>query len=111
MSDFIAPADRGLLAEHGLDSFDALWAIALEAVDEPNTTAKGGWSSVFRLELGERAFYLKRQTVSWSTPRTSAYWPSAAMPACATPPGSMASAANWPLPRAPCTTITSPITI
>lgn len=61
MSDFIAEQDRALLERHGLASFDALWALKLEAVDEPNTE-RGGWSSVYRLELGERAFYLKRQS-------------------------------------------------
>lgn len=61
MRDFIAAQDRALLERHGLASFDALWALKLEAVDEPNTE-RGGWSSVYRLELGERAFYLKRQS-------------------------------------------------
>ena len=61
MSDFIAAQDRALLERHGLASFDALWSLKLEAVDEPNTE-RGGWSTVYRLELGERAFYLKRQS-------------------------------------------------
>lgn len=61
MNDFIAPQDRALLERHGLSSFEALWAIQLEAVDEPNTE-RGGWSSVYRLDLGESAFYLKRQS-------------------------------------------------
>ena len=61
MSDFIAAEDRDLLERHGLASFEALWALKLEAVDEPNTE-RGGWSSVYRLELDERAFYLKRQS-------------------------------------------------
>lgn len=61
MSDFIAAEDRALLERHGLASFDALWALQLEAVDEPNTE-RGGWSSVYRLDLGERAYYLKRQS-------------------------------------------------
>jgi len=61
MSDFIAAEDRVLLERHGLARYDALWALALEAVDEPNTE-RGGWSSVYRLELGEAAFYLKRQS-------------------------------------------------
>ena len=61
MSDFIASADRALLERHGLADFDALWALSLEAVDEPNTE-RGGWSSVYRLDLGERAYYLKRQS-------------------------------------------------
>jgi hypothetical protein len=61
MTDFIAAQDRALLEQHGLTSFDALWALKLEAVDEPNTE-RGGWSSVYRLDLGEAAFYLKRQS-------------------------------------------------
>ncbi|MBB1518102.1 lipopolysaccharide kinase InaA family protein [Aquipseudomonas guryensis] len=61
MSDFIAAEDRAILERHGLVDFDALWALKLEAVDEPNTE-RGGWSSVYRLELGETAFYLKRQS-------------------------------------------------
>ena len=61
MSDFIAVADREILARHGLDNFDALWALRLKAVDEPNI-GRGGWSSVFRLDLGETAYYLKRQS-------------------------------------------------
>lgn len=61
MNDFIAAQDRALLEQHGLASFDALWALQLEAVDEPNTE-RGGWSSVYRLELGDCAYYLKRQS-------------------------------------------------
>nr|MBP8203237.1 lipopolysaccharide kinase [Pseudomonas sp.] len=61
MMDFIASQDRDLLERHGLASFDALWALKLEAVDEPNTE-RGGFSSVYRLDLGEAAFYLKRQS-------------------------------------------------
>ncbi|MGV8861538.1 MAG: lipopolysaccharide kinase InaA family protein [Pseudomonas sp.] len=61
MSDFIAATDRGLLERHGLASFDALWDVQLDAVDEPNT-GRGGWSSVFRLELEGSGFYLKRQS-------------------------------------------------
>lgn len=61
MTDFIAAQDRALLEQHGLASFDALWAMKLQAVDEPNTE-RGGWSSVYRLDLGEVAYYLKRQS-------------------------------------------------
>ncbi|SFW22423.1 Lipopolysaccharide kinase (Kdo/WaaP) family protein [Pseudomonas sp. NFACC19-2] len=61
MTDFIAAHDRALLERHGLASFDALWALQLEAVDEPNTE-RGGWSSVYRLELDNAAYYLKRQS-------------------------------------------------
>ncbi|SFW85724.1 Lipopolysaccharide kinase (Kdo/WaaP) family protein [Pseudomonas sp. NFACC09-4] len=71
MTDFLAAEDRPLLARHGLDSFEALWARQLEAVDEPNTSG-GGWSSVFRLELEGQGYYLKRQsnylTRTWSHP-------------------------------------------
>lgn len=56
---------EALLAHHGLDSFSALWALKLDAVDAPNTN-RGGWSSVYRLELPDvhgvlRGYYLKRQ--------------------------------------------------
>src|SRR5690349_16838707 len=61
MTDFLAEEDRALLERHGLGTFDALWAKQLEAVDEPNT-ARGGWSSVFRLELEGQGYYLKRQS-------------------------------------------------
>ena len=61
MTDFLADEDRALLERHGLGTFDALWAKQLEAVDEPNT-ARGGWSSVFRLDLEGQGFYLKRQS-------------------------------------------------
>lgn len=61
MTDFIADQDRPLLERHGLASFDALWALELAAVDEPNTE-RGGYSTVSRLELEGQAYYLKRQT-------------------------------------------------
>ncbi|MGQ7959677.1 lipopolysaccharide kinase InaA family protein [Pseudomonas sp. SP16.1] len=61
MKDFIAAQERTLLEQHGLASFEALWALRLEAVDEPNTE-RGGWSSVYRLELDDHAYYLKRQS-------------------------------------------------
>lgn len=60
MNDFISQDDRALLERHGLADFDALWSVDVPAVDEPNT-GRGGWSQVFRLDLGEAAFYLKRQ--------------------------------------------------
>jgi tRNA A-37 threonylcarbamoyl transferase component Bud32 len=61
MSVFIATADRSLLERHGLTDFQALWDVQLDAVDEPNT-GRGGWSSVFRLDLDGQGFYLKRQS-------------------------------------------------
>lgn len=71
MTDFLAAEDRALLQRHGLDSFEALWARQLDAVDEPNTSGDG-WSSVFRLELEGQGYYLKRQsnylTRTWSHP-------------------------------------------
>lgn len=61
MSVFIASSDRSLLERHGLADFQALWEMQLDAVDEPNT-GRGGWSSVFRLDLEGQGFYLKRQS-------------------------------------------------
>ncbi|WP_249678179.1 lipopolysaccharide kinase InaA family protein [Pseudomonas abieticivorans] len=61
MSDFFASAEQSLLERHGLADFDQLWQVQLDAVDEPNTE-RGGWSSVYRLELEGRGFYLKRQS-------------------------------------------------
>ncbi|MFD2640520.1 lipopolysaccharide kinase InaA family protein [Pseudomonas japonica] len=61
MSDFVANTDTALLERHGLNGFDQLWAVQLDAVDEPNT-GRGGWSSVFRLELEGKGYYLKRQS-------------------------------------------------
>ena len=61
MTDFIAPSERPLLERHGLADFDSLWEVQLDAVDEPNT-GRGGWSSVFRMELEGTGFYLKRQS-------------------------------------------------
>ncbi|AZL66565.1 MULTISPECIES: lipopolysaccharide kinase InaA family protein [Pseudomonas] len=60
MTDYLASADQALLKRHGLSDFEALWALQLDAVDEPNT-GRGGWSSVFRLELEGKGYYLKRQ--------------------------------------------------
>ena len=61
MTDFVADADRALLERNGLADFDALWNLQLDAVDEPNTS-RGGWSSVFRMDLDGQGFYLKRQS-------------------------------------------------
>ncbi|CAI8703826.1 lipopolysaccharide kinase [Pseudomonas soli] len=61
MTDYLASADQALLQRHGLGDFEALWALQLDAVDEPNT-GRGGWSSVFRLELEGKGYYLKRQS-------------------------------------------------
>ncbi|MBV6824334.1 lipopolysaccharide kinase InaA family protein [Pseudomonas sp. PD9R] len=61
MTDFLAAEDRALLERHGLGTFDALWTRQLDAVDEPNAV-RGGWSSVFRLDLEGHGFYLKRQS-------------------------------------------------
>nr|WP_306423268.1 lipopolysaccharide kinase InaA family protein [Atopomonas sediminilitoris] len=48
-----------------------MWALELPEVDLPNTE-RGGWSSVCRLEVGDQAYYLKRQvnhlTLSWQRP-------------------------------------------
>ncbi|CAM3794357.1 Lipopolysaccharide kinase [Pseudomonas reidholzensis] len=61
MTDYLASSDLALLQRHGLNDFEALWALQLDAVDEPNT-GRGGWSSVYRLELEGKGYYLKRQS-------------------------------------------------
>jgi hypothetical protein len=61
MKDFISQEDAGSLRSAGLDSFDALWALELDAVDAPNTI-RDGWSSVYRLDIGGAGYYLKRQS-------------------------------------------------
>jgi hypothetical protein len=60
MQDFVAPADRPVLERHGLADFEALWNLPLDRVEEPNV-GRGGWSSVFRLKLDGRGYFLKRQ--------------------------------------------------
>lgn len=45
MSVFIAAQDHDLLQRNRLDSFDALWALQLDAVDEPNTERVAGAAS------------------------------------------------------------------
>ena len=62
MKDFIEGEDKTLLERHCLDSFEALWALQLFAVDEPNTASRGGWSTVYRLDLDGTGYYLKRQS-------------------------------------------------
>ncbi|MFP3515901.1 lipopolysaccharide kinase InaA family protein [Pseudomonas sp. SIMBA_077] len=61
MTDFLAGPERSLLERNGLADFDALWNLQLDAVDEPNTS-RGGWSTVFRMDLEGQGFYLKRQS-------------------------------------------------
>src|SRR5690554_7266 len=65
-SPFVSVSVRDTLRRHQLDSFDALWNVAAQQVDEPNR-ARGGFSSVSRLTLEDangqpQVFYLKRQS-------------------------------------------------
>lgn len=65
-SVFIADNALDVLQRHQLDSFEALWQVRAELVDEPNQ-ARGGHSSVSRLTLQDacgtpQVFYLKRQS-------------------------------------------------
>ncbi|MDR1275097.1 MAG: lipopolysaccharide kinase InaA family protein [Candidatus Accumulibacter sp.] len=60
MRDYIADEDIFLLERHGLAGFDALWALELPTVDEPNVD-RGGWSAVCRLDIDGHGFFLKRQ--------------------------------------------------
>jgi hypothetical protein len=68
---YCAPDFRSLLQSNGLSSFQSLWDLELEAVDNPNVE-RGGWSLVYRFELGGQAFYMKRQSNhrcrSWQRP-------------------------------------------
>jgi len=61
MNDFLAEADAALLKQHQLADFQGLWALQLDSVDAPNLE-RGGHSSVCRLTLDGRHYYLKRQT-------------------------------------------------
>ncbi|SEQ00657.1 MULTISPECIES: lipopolysaccharide kinase InaA family protein [Pseudomonas] len=61
MSDFLSAKDAAILERHGLSTFEALWSLQLEAVDEPNAR-RGGWSTVYRLDLDEASYFLKRQS-------------------------------------------------
>ena len=63
--DLIDPWARGLLARHGLDSFEALWGLDAPWFEEPNRR-RGGWSGVVRVELedetgGRHGLFIKRQ--------------------------------------------------
>lgn len=63
---FISVSAESTLRLHGLDTFDALWRVQAELVDEPNRT-RGGVSGVSRLTLTDvngrqQTFYLKRQS-------------------------------------------------
>lgn len=60
MNDWWAAEDKVVLASQGLDDFEALWALPLEPVDEPNR-GRGGFSQVFRLDVADQGYYLKRQ--------------------------------------------------
>ena len=65
-SPFIAVSACATLQRHQLDSFNDLWHVAAELVDEPNRD-RGGVSSVSRLTLEDangrpQVFYLKRQS-------------------------------------------------
>lgn len=57
---FIGSGTRLLFSQHQLDQFEGLWDIELPWFEEPNKR-RGGWSGVSRLELGEHAFFIKRQ--------------------------------------------------
>lgn len=71
MSDYLDPLEAARFQAHGLGDFEALWAIPLEPVDAPNLE-RGGQSWVYRLQLGDAAYYLKRQvnhlSRSWRHP-------------------------------------------
>lgn len=61
MKDYIASQDLQHLTTHGLNTFESLWHLQLENVDEPNSE-RGGWSTVSFLNIGGQGYYLKRQS-------------------------------------------------
>jgi tRNA A-37 threonylcarbamoyl transferase component Bud32 len=76
VKDFVSDDFARIMEQHGLQEFDDLWQLDLPVVDEANWR-RGGWSSVFRLELSDvegntQGFYIKRQenhfTRTWRHP-------------------------------------------
>jgi tRNA A-37 threonylcarbamoyl transferase component Bud32 len=76
LKDFVSEDFARIMQRHRLQGFDDLWQLDLPAVDEANWR-RGGWSSVFRLELNDtegntQGFYIKRQenhfTRTWRHP-------------------------------------------
>lgn len=61
MSVFIVVQDYDLFQCNCLDSFDVLWVLQLDVVDELNIEW-GGWSSVYCFDLGDFVYYLKCQS-------------------------------------------------
>lgn len=61
---FIAPQHQALLAQHKLDTFDAIWDLKVDWFEEPNER-RGGWSGVGCLQLGDAEnaliFFVKKQ--------------------------------------------------
>lgn len=60
MQDFIAGEERLWLGHHGLDRFEALWALERPAIEAPDS-GHGRWSGISWLQLEERLYCLKRQ--------------------------------------------------
>lgn len=68
-SPFIAVNARDVLARHGLDSFEALWAYEPDDGSDPLPRGKG-WKRVIRLELEDanghaQSSISSARTISW----------------------------------------------
>lgn len=62
MTEYLNPLWGSFLGEHKYSSFDALWDRKDEWFETPNKgRSKDGWSGVCRIEIGNRAFFLKKQ--------------------------------------------------
>jgi len=65
MKEYVDQKYLALLELYHLHTFEALWSLELDSVDNPNRD-RGGWSSVCRLTLTDKngvdeAFFIKRQ--------------------------------------------------
>ena len=62
MTEYLNPLWGSFLGEHKFSSFDELWNRNDEWFETPNKgRSKDGWSGVSRIEIGNRAFFLKKQ--------------------------------------------------
>ena len=63
-TSFIAAQHQALLAQHKLDTFEAIWNLKVDWFEEPNER-RGGWSGVGRLQLCDggnvSTFFVKKQ--------------------------------------------------
>jgi len=73
MEVYIPEKWRGWLDQEQLLKFDDWWGLDLAAVDETNT-GRGGWSTVFKLQRGDKSFFVKRQANHLSRSLSSCFF-------------------------------------